>query len=70
MPITTTVRSSARCSMPATSADNAISTIGPIATDDSSTTSSVRRSRSASISSFLKTIQAFIAASPLLRSAA
>jgi hypothetical protein len=59
MPTATTRRSSARFSMPPTRADNAISTIGPIATEDSSTMKRVRRSRSASISSFLKTTKAF-----------
>jgi hypothetical protein len=49
--------------MPATSVDSSTSTSGPMATELSSTISSVRRSRSASRSSLRKTIQA----APIMR---
>ena len=58
MPATTTSRDSARSSLLATSTDKPNSNSGPIATDDSTTAISVRRSRSASRSSLMNTIQA------------
>ena len=58
MPATITSRFSARASMPAKKNESASSTSGPIATLDTSTTASVRRSRSASTISLRKTIHA------------
>jgi hypothetical protein len=57
-PCATTSRASARRSIFSISVDISTSTSGPIATELSSTTISVRRSRSASISSLRNTVVA------------